>query len=186
MKQVSITEGAVTEAMVLIDALEELNFKNKNCLRLLTEEMYSMIRELLKADRLDYEIRADDKTYTLRVSARARVDEEARKLFLSLSTDGKNAANKGIKGMLGAVIEAFIDDGDAVPYEAPWSYGLCVNAQSYSRMWMLSQYMNAAPRERVNRDWDGMEKSIIANFSDDVIIAVRSGRIEMTVTKTFA
>ena len=52
-------------------------------------------------------------------------------------------------------------------------------------MWTLSQYMEFAPKEKIKREWDGMEKSIIANFADDVSIGVRSGKLEMTVTKTF-
>jgi hypothetical protein len=52
-------------------------------------------------------------------------------------------------------------------------------------MWALSQYMEFAPKEKIKREWDGMEKSIIANFADDVSIGVRSGKLEMTVTKTF-
>ncbi len=42
-----------------------------------------------------------------------------------------------------------------------------------------------APKEKVKSEWDGMEKSIIANFTDDASIGVPSGKLEMTVTKAF-
>lgn len=52
-------------------------------------------------------------------------------------------------------------------------------------IWTLSQYMKYAPPEKAKDEWDGMEKSIIANFTDDVSIGVRSGMLNMTEAKTF-
>ena len=39
---------SLSDAISQIDALDNLNHKDKNCLRLLTEEMFSMTNSLLK------------------------------------------------------------------------------------------------------------------------------------------
>lgn len=185
MKQIRITESKVSEALAQIDALEGLSPKDRGCLRLLAEEMFSMCRELLGAESLDFEVKREERRYTLRMFTKTRVGEEAREHFLSMSSSGKNAANQGIKGMLGAVLEVLSFEGDPELYGSSWTYGMNTPGGEYSCMWTLSQYMEAAPKEKIKSEWDGMEKSIIANFADDVSIGVRSGKLEMTVTKTF-
>lgn len=185
MKQIRITESKMSEALTQIDALEGLGFKDKGCLRLLTEEMFSMCRELLDTNALDFELKCDERRYTLRTATKTRVDEKAREQFLSMSSSGKNAANHGIKGMLGAVLEAFESGAEQEISSSVWAYGMNTPSGEYTCMWSLSTYMDFAPKEKVKSEWDGMEKSIIANFADDVSIGVRSGKLEMTVTKTF-
>lgn len=185
MKEIKITESKMSEALAQIDTLEGLRPKDRGCLRLLTEEMFSMCRELLGTDALDFEVKRDEGRYTLRTATKTRVGEEAREHFLSISSSGKNAANQGIKGMLGAVLEALSFEGAPELYGSAWAYGMHTPVGGYACMWTLSQYMEFAPKEKVKSEWDGMEKSIIANFADDVSIGVRSGKLEMTVTKTF-
>lgn len=185
MKTISMTESKVTEALAQIDALEGINPKDRGCLRLLTEEMFSMAAELLDTNFMDFSLKNDKGQYSLCISTKTRVDETARDHFLSMSSSGKNTANKGVKGLLGSVLELLSYDGDFSQYGGSIPYGLYAPGRDVTCMWMLSQYMEYAPLEKVRTEWDGMEKSIIANFADDVAIGVRSGRLEMTVTKTF-
>ncbi len=185
MKQIRITESKMNEALAQIDMLEGLSPKNIGCLRLLTEEMFSICRELLGVDALDFEMKHDERQYTLCTTTKTRVGEQARGQFLSMSSSGKNAAKHGIKGLLGAVLEVLSIGGDPERYGLAWSYGMQTPGGEYACMWTLSQYMEYAPKDKVKSEWDGMEKSIIANFADDVTIGVRSGKLEMTVTKTF-
>ncbi len=185
MKEIRITESKMSEALMQIDTLEGLSPKDSGCLRLLTEEMFSMCRELLDADVLDFEVKHDEGRYILRTATKTRVKEEAREQFLSISSSGKNTANQGIKGILGAVLEMLSFEGAPEFYSSTWTYGMYTPDGGYSCIWALSRYMESAPKEKVKSEWDGMEKSIIANFADDVSIGVRSGKLEMTVTKTF-
>ncbi len=185
MKEIRITESKINEALTQIDAMEGLNSKDRGCLRLLTEEMFSMCRELLNTELLDFEVKCDKGCYTLRTVTKTRVKDEAREQFLSMSSSGKNSANHGIKGMLGAILEVLAIEGDPKYYGPAWSYGMHSPGGEYACMWTLSQYMEFAPKEKIKSEWDGMEKSIIANFADDVSIGVCSGKLEMTVTKTF-
>ncbi|MDD3164428.1 MAG: hypothetical protein PHS97_01060 [Oscillospiraceae bacterium] len=185
MKEIKIMESSMREALAQIDALESLSPKDSGCLRLLTEEMFSLCGALLDVDALDYSVKREGKRYALRVSTETGVNEQAREQLLSLSSSGKNAANKGIKGLLGAVLEV-MSIGYAPELCSPaWTCGMLTPDDGYAYQWTLSQYMELAPKENVKSEWDGMEKSIIANFADDVSIGVRSGKLEMTVTKTF-
>lgn len=185
MKQINMTESKMSEALAQIDALESLGLKDKGCLRLLTEEMFSMCKELLDVNTLDFEVKCDEGRYALRTTTKTRVGEEAQEQFLSMSSSGKNAANQGIKGILGAVLEAFSFEGGTEHYGSVWSCGMLAPGGEYACLWTLSQYKEVAPQEKVKNEWDGLEKSIIANFADDVSIGVRSGKLEMTVTKLF-
>lgn len=185
MKKIHITDSSMTEAMAQIDLLEHLSPKDQNCLRLLAEEMFSMCNELLHTHRLNFEMENEKTSFMLRVSTKTNVDDNAREAFMSMSSSGKNEANKGVKGMLGAVLELMFVQGSYEYAPSSWSYGIHPGSDGYSCMWTLSQFMDQAPRDKAKNEWDGMEKSIIANFADDVTIGVRSGRLEMTVTKVF-
>lgn len=185
MKEIKITESKMNEALAQIDTLKELNPKDRGCLRLLTEEMFSMCKELLGTDELNFGVKCDKNNYELCVSIKTRVNEDAREQFLSISSSGKNTANQGIKGMLGTVLEVLSQEKDPALYSSAWAYGMNGVGGEYTYIWTLSQYMESAPKENFKIEWDGMEKSIIANFADDVSIGVRNGKLEMTVTKIF-
>ncbi len=185
MKQINITKATVKEALAQIDTLNELSPKNKNCLRLLADEMYSMCKELLCVTTLDFSITCEGEHYTLHALTKTRVDEDAKKEFLSMSSDGKNSANKGVKGILNAVLEALSYGDDPAMYSLDWNRGIQLMGGDFDYQWTLSQYMESANKETVENEWDGIEKSIIANFADDIAIGVRSGMLEMTVTKSF-
>lgn len=185
MKEIRITESKMSEALQQIDALEGLRPKDRGCLRLLTEEMFSMCKELLHTDVLDFEVKHDEGRYTLRTVTKAQVTEAAREQFLAMSSSGKNAANRGIRGLMGIIMEVLAFEGRLALYESAWSYGLQTPGSDYASVWTLSQYIESAPKEEVKSEWDGMEKSIIANFADDVSIGIRSGTLEITVLKTF-
>lgn len=185
MKEIRITESRMSDALSQIDAIADLNPKESSCLRLLTEEMFSMCTELLQVCVFDFKITHQDNQYALCLSTKTRVDEVAREQLLSVSSSGKNAANKGIKGVMGAILEIFSIEEDPALYNIDWARGMDMDSDDYSFMWILSQYTLSTPADKLRKDWDGIEKSIIANFSNDVTIAVRSGKLEMTVTKIF-
>ena len=185
MKQVEVKECTAPQAMAQVDLLSGLNVKQKNSLCLLTDEMFSMIKELLKVDAPDFSILIDGNRYSLRASAKARVSEEARQEFLSMSKDGRNAANKGVKGMFGAILDLLVGDEAACALNPTWMLGSMTPDGDYAYMWTLSQYVQTASDAQAHEAWDGMEKSIIACFADDVVIGVRSGKLEMTVIKAF-
>lgn len=185
MKEIKITGCGSKEALEQIDTIEELGIKERGCLRLLTEEMFSMCRELLDVYSLDFEIKQDSKLYTLTGITEMRVNDTVREQLLSASSSGKNAANKGVKGILGAVFELFSMERDGEFYRSVSIYGMHNLGGAYGHAWTLSRYITEIAANQGKNEWDGLEKSIIANFADDISIGVRSHRLKMTVTKTF-
>ena len=55
----------------------------------------------------------------------------------------------------------------------------------YDQVWTLNDYMLNTPPEKQKEDWDGLERSILINMADDIIIGVNSGRVEMIIKKSF-
>ena len=49
------------------------------------------------------------------------------------------------------------------------------------RVWSMRRCIGNGPEQ----DWDGLEKSVIANLADDVEIGIAGNTVEMTVLKTF-
>lgn len=186
MKEIKVTECKIKEALSQLDTIEDLGFKERGCLHLLTEEMFSMCNNLLGVYSLDFEIKQDGRLYTLTGITETQVDETVREQLLSVSSSGKNAANKGVKGILGAVLEMFSTERAPEFYSTSPLYGMhdpnnCFNYYT----WTLSRYIAEVEANKADSNWDELEKSIIANFADDVSIGVRSHRLEMTITKTF-
>lgn len=186
MKQITISESKVEEAMSQIDALVDLPLKNKGCLRLLTEEMFSMINELLHTDTVDFELERNDNTFKIKAITKSHIDDEAKKQLISINSSGKNSADKEFNGLIGAVIELLSYETPITDsYNTTNMYGMSSSDINYSCVWSLNSYIQQAPKEDLRQVWDGMEKSVIANFADDISIGVLTDKLEMIVTKTF-
>jgi len=172
------------DALEQIDILPALEPKQRNCLRLLTEEMFGMMETVLEHREATFEIEADkDGLFQLHLITRAAVSEKARSEFLSMSTDGKNLAHKGIKGKMVAMLEAFADGN--VDNSAYYAMPMVLEPGDYSHLWQMSTYLAQESADDKAKDWDGMERSIIVNFADDVLIGVRDNKLEMVVKKNF-
>ena len=53
----------------------------------------------------------------------------------------------------------------------------------YSSAWSLNSYKEQASGQ--SEEWDELEKSIIANLADDVIVGVTGKKVEIVVVKNF-
>lgn len=181
-----VCKGAsMQEALGEVEHLGGLEHKQRNCLMLLTEEMFSMMNTILFDGDMTFEIVRQGSDYALGLRSDTLVTPKARKEFLSMSSDGKNIAYKGIKGKMLALIEAMANAEAIAPGLACGEYGMAPDPSGYSQMWRMSLYLGQAPEPEREAAWDGMEKSIIVNFADDVMIGVRENRVEMIVKKKF-
>lgn len=176
-----LTNVRAEDALQQLEMLVGVNHKQANCLRLLAEEMFSMMGSVLEKDDANFEIASHNGEYSLTLSTRAQINESAKKEFLSVSSSGKNIAYAGFKGKIVAMLEAMATNPEVMPME----FDMPVGDMGYSRAWLMSYYINNVDAETQQKEWDGMEKSIIANFADDVLIGVRADRLEMIVKKAF-
>ena len=116
------------------------------------------------------------------------IDEEK---LLSVSSDGRNAAAKGIIGKICSAIDEMMRVSNALPVDQSMNmYGMTAYGD-YSD-WslclyrdMLTQEYNGERHDEFAEDWDELEKSIIANIADDVKVWIRGEKIEITVFKRF-
>ena len=183
MKKFSIkcTGSNVEEAMAQIGELNDLSVKQKNCLTLLTEELFSMMSNVLDNKEATFAIAKENNSWTLTMTINTLVTPMAKQEYLSLASDGKNLAHKGLKGMLNAFLDLLAggDAGAVVPN------AMIGDTVDYVQMWQMSQFLEQLSEAEKNKAWDGLEKSIIANFADDVFVGVTDNKVKIVVTKTF-
>lgn len=183
------------------------NYSNKEMLqtRLLAEELLGMMKGIIGADAEDskedkYEaklwIEGTGKKCELHVTAKTRVDSNKKEKFLSVASDGKNMAAKGVMGRIRQVVEDCLSE-----YEGAESYygdsrvpmypyvGMSSIAGSAAMMqrWSLQSYIGSVSARRTEKqeEWDELEKSIVAKLADDVLVGVQNKKVEIIVNKSF-
>ena len=159
--------------------------------RLLAEELVSMLPALLENAEGTFWIENEGSKYELHVSVKAKetADFFTREKLLSVSSSGKNEANKGIMGKIRAAAEMMLfpvgDDvmlNDFVGFEVDPS-------MSFSHAWSLRRYENQISNQDDSAEkaeaWDELEKSIIAKLADDVVVGIRGKKVDIIVHKKF-
>ncbi len=166
-------------------------------LRLLAEELVGMLPELLEVGDGRFWIENEGNDFALTASIKAeRLSMFDKEDILSLSKSGKNAASKGIinkirlvaEGMLDGYMETSRMTGGAEYYDF-YDMGACA-ANMYDdgwlHAWSLSSYKDCAGGNKETEAWDELEKSIIANLADDVIVGVIGKKVDIVIKKKFA
>ena len=161
-----------------------LSGKSALHLRLLAEEMMSMMRAIDGDTAGEFWIEAEAGQFALHLQVKTNMDAEAREKLLSASSSGKNEADRGFMGKLRAFFEPvdglplyFDMNPDGIYSDAAWtmrSYQLALEQR-------LAQNLHGA-----HEAWDELEKSVIAHVADDIKISIRGRDVEMTVLKQLA
>ena len=108
--------------------------------------------------------------------------------LIKIAKNKKNFLAEGIVGKIRSAIEnLFLDKEIYKQYDistlfnagVEYSVGL---TPSYS--WSLNKYRTVVKKEN-KEDWDELEKSIIANLADDVIVGVKGKQANIVVVKKF-
>lgn len=186
MKKVFLESATFNQAAAQIELIDNISPKSSSCIRLLTEEAYSMFYELLDIETLNFSLEKSSTDFTITVATSAWTDEETKEQFLKMSSSGKNDAYKGIKGFFKSILDSLIlgafsvTDGSS---RAEFGYSDFEHDYSSMYRWRLSEYVERTPIEKVKEKWDELEKSIIMNFSDDISISIRDDVIEMVIVK---
>lgn len=104
-----------------------------------------------------------------------------------MSKSGKNAAASGIIGMIRNAVDDWLLYADNSG--APLPMGFCDRDSvycDYNYAWSMDIYMQQLELMEKKKSWDGLEKSIIASFSDDVVVGIKGKKIEIIVVKDFS
>ena len=172
----------------------ELDAKSALRLRLLSEEMICM---LLKYGDGSFWIENNGRDYELhlKVTPDDEIEMDVDKI-LSVSKSGKNAAAKGIINKIVVAVEYMLYENAKIAKDDPYFYSMgmmddpmYMMGYNGSMAWSLMSYRNnlEGSDEETEREeaWDELEKSIIANLADDVIVGIIGGVIDITVKKKF-
>ena len=166
-------------------------------LRLLAEEMMSMVRAITGSFTADYWLEHEGTTCKLVLSAKSELDYGKRSEFLSVSTTGKNTAKVGLMEKIRGIFEAGLY-GMEQSFAAQAEYGVgmysagmmgAVDAGMTEAIysWSMQKYKDEIKSKRTEYPdvWDELEKSIIANLADEVSVGVTKNGVELTVQKKF-
>lgn len=181
----------IEQALKQVDktiAYKELSGKNALHLRLLSEEMLSLMRAITNYDEGSFWIEEDAGVYSLHLKVSTFVDEKKREQLLSASTSGKNEARRGFMGKIRAFFEPDVAVpvfmGGFLPGSAPQMYGsVAWSMEDYKAQ--LKQFKDQQ-RSGAQEAWDELEKSVVAKIADDVKISITQRCVEMTITKRIA
>ena len=167
------------------------NFNKKQTLQLslICEELDGMLPYLVEDFSGDFWIEYEDGVCKVNASINIPDFNSIKKEeLIAISKNKKNAAAVGIVGKIRNLLEDFFlsnGDVDYVPLSSvhPLSVGYCETVD-YSYLWTLNQYRMTIEEEKIE-DWDELEKSIIANLADDVIVGVKGKKANIVIVKKF-
>ena len=177
-----------TDAVMLqaekVAAYQGLSSKNALHLRLLAEEMMSMMRAIAGDVDGDFWIENAGDQYELHLRVVTAMDMFKRERLLAASTSGKNEANRGFMGKIRALFEPMED--------VPIFFDMSMDGLGADSTWTMHAYQEQI-RSYVEENrpgaadaWDELEKSVVAHLADDVKVSINGREVEMVIYKKFA
>ena len=153
-------------------------------MRLLVEEMMSMVRSIVGQIEGRFWIETENGAYRLCLRMTSLLDREQRRQLISASTSGKNEAHRGIMGKLRAFFEPMpIDDTPAYLAETIVQGGandeLTWSMEAYRERLLKRKENSAGARE----EWDELEKSVVSRIADNVTVSIRGYDVELMICK---
>ena len=161
----------------------ELDKKQTGRIRLLAEELISMLPEVLEFSSGEFWVECSGKQFEMHTSLTPDVgiNSAKRDELLTLSKSGKNAAAVGIMSKIRLAVTFLLLDPNV--YQNSFMY-LGADPTGESLVWTLETFRKDAKAKK-GEAWDELEKSIIGNIADDVVVGVEGKRVEIVVKKAF-
>lgn len=165
-------------------------------LRLLAEELFGMMRNLVGNVEGSYWVWQDKKNFAIHLQASVPMNRELRRQLLSVSSSGRNEAARGFMGKIRDMIYVLTLPTD-VTVEGDNSPGI-MGMGLYSKSgvetarytWSMIKYKSEiASSKHINKEagdaWDELEKSIVAKIADEVRISMDRSTVEIKIFKKF-
>ena len=176
-----------------------LSHKDSMHLRLLTEEMISLVHGILDKFTgrlwLESQKKGNDLHCRICLSVEKEINREQEDSFLSVSTNGKNENARGITGKIRELIRRSLQSSsredalylanvnDSMPGIASGSTAFSSYESEY---WSLKVYRSQlASKKEEREEGDELEKSIIAKLADEVRVWLKDEMTEIVIEKTF-
>ena len=194
---ISSNGAGMSEALAVTEKLgieKGLDRKPVLHLRLLSEELFGMLRGIAGDVKADYWIEAEGNNFELHIKSDIKMTDEAKSQLLAASSSGKNSAATGFMGRIKVMIADFLlASSEVLPYAAvetvsAYPMGNAVSATSSA--WSLIDYKTDVKKhlddsKEAGEAWDELEKSIVANVADDVKVKIVGKNVEIIVCKAF-
>ena len=171
-------------------AAESANLDKKEATRLslLAEELVGMLPELLGFTDGQFWIENEEKNFELHVSLCPNefLTAEKRKKLISVSSDGKNSAVVGIMAKIKLAVQFMLVDYQQGRMRIPAIYDevLKDDKEASSVVWSLNDYREKADKIK-GEIWDELEKSIVSNIADNILVSLDGNKVEIVVKKKF-
>ena len=184
--------GAILNECEKVAAYNNLSHKQALQMRLLCEEIDGMLPNVI--DKFEGELWFDFEDGVCKVNLSIQIPKfntEKKDELINIAKNKKNAAAVGIVGKIRDSIENFFLDesmkealntsNSFFPQSTGFSEGV-----DYSYLWSLEQYKAAVKPDEQSKEWDELEKSVIASVADDVIVSVKANQADIVIVKKFA
>ena len=187
--------SAMEEAEKFASALK-LDKKSQLRLRLLTEEVISMIHGILDVFRGKFWLESEQtkKGLLCRICllAEKQANQEQEAHFLSVSSSGKNENAKGVMARIRELFRRSLQCADDEDEKFLLNMSDTFNSSGHTAhdttYWSLQLYrQNVAEKKNERKEeWDELEKSIIAKLADEVRVWLKADATEIVVEKLIA
>ena len=184
--------AAILKESEKVAVYNELTHKQTLQLRLICEEIDGMLPNIIDAFNGDLWFEFEDGVCKVKISL--RFDEftaEKKEELVGIAKNKKNASAVGIVGKIRSAIEnVFLDETSARMFSVSAS-SMYMSTDyhdrvDYSYIWKLEDYRNNARSAEKTEDWDELEKSVLANVADDVVVGVKGKQADIVIVKNFA
>lgn len=174
-----------------VAAYKELSAKGALQLRLLTEEMMSMMRAITGETEGEFWIEDEDGLFQLHLRVKTRMNSEKRDQLLSASSTGKNESARGLMGRLKDFFDREMDE-DVASMGSPLVLPDMLEGSTMGTLnweWSMSAYQNQLStlvkqhNASAAEMWDELEKSVVTHVADDIRVSIRGQQAEMTILK---
>jgi hypothetical protein len=176
LNKILVETGKVAE-------ISSLNNKQSLRVRLIAEEFVGMLKELSTDFDGEFWIENENLSFSFvsQIHINEAMDLQTKRRFIDISSSKKNTT-KGIMGKIRDIVENLLYPENAM-YSSKFVAYQLESAVLLNDQWTLNKYKDA---ERNNPEpWDELEKSIIANLADDVIVSVKGSNVEIVILKDF-
>lgn len=174
----------------------KLNKKSTLRLCLLVEETLGMVKEMVQ-DYYGYLwFSGDEHCIEIHLEFTADMDAKKKHELLSVSSTGANTSVKGFMGKIGEFLSTTMYNfgrvmdaygAETMRYGIVGSGGVDTpSVYDMTPVWSLKQYRSVLEGHNegdARAAWDELEKSIVANLADDVLVGVKGDRVELVIVK---
>lgn len=168
-----------------------LDSKSSQRLRLLSEELIGMMPNLMEYCIGKFWVENEGNEYSIHIATELLIGiDESKRKIKELATKPKKYV--GIMGKIRSAFEFMCGNYDDTAVDTSVSgYDMdgFVPSSVYNQMWSLNSYKENIEKSyksgKSEDEWDELEKSIIANLADEVIVGIHGINADIIVKKKF-